>query len=741
MATISSSLIVKLIDGVSGPARAAAASLRGVSAAAGGVRGGVGAVMRENSSAVAGFTRSLLGVAATAAVAGFAIKRTFGGALTAAAEFESAMADVRKVVDFGSAGEFKGFSKTILDLSQRLPVAAQGLAQIAAAAGQAGLAKEDLIGFTEMVAKTAVAFDITADTAGDALAKIKTALGLTVAETGLLADAFNHLSNAQASSASDILDFFRRAGTDGRMFGFATAQTAAFGSAMISSGAQADVAATSFRNMGRALTRGEAATKSQRRAFAALGLGAVKTAKLMQKDAVGTTIDVLERINKLPKHMQASIASSLFGDEARALMPLITNLALLRESLGLVAEQTRYAGSAAKEYEVRSKTFANATTLFQNRFEGLKIAIGNLMMPAVSRWMGEFGLMFSDVADALDTVDQKVGVFDRLGAALGGLAEGLGFGGMADIRSGLQGLLTGLLGDTATFDADSKTLAESFKSFREMGASVRDFAVGVKEAIDPVLAFLGISWTDIGTAGVTLAAAAIGFAAFAKAIRLLAGALFFLSGAKTGLSVLRALGIVGGGAALGSAINVAGLGAVATVIRQFAKRLGPLALALTAYEGLTALVASLNQPGARENTAPDPLGEKYRADHPAFTPPEGGSKGYYDRRMEERNKFRARVGLPPVGMDGSAAPAGGGIGSDHVAGVARQAQAAKVAVESLDNATGTPRIDTSQLQEAIALAERLRSAIVGINGTAVRIQTSPSLGQAMRGIHSDTGIE
>ena len=423
--------------------------------------------------------------------------------------------------------------------------------------------------------------------AGDALAKIKTALGLTVAETGLLADAMNHLSNAQASSASDILDFFRRSGADGKMFGFAADQTAAFGSAMISSGAQSDVAATSFRNMGRALTKGASATRGQRAAYKALGLEAVTTAKRMQKDAVGTTLDVLERINKLPKHMQASIASALFGDEARALMPLITNLALLRESLGLVAQQTRYAGSAAREYEVRSKTFANSVQLFKNRFEELKIALGNLMMPGLSRFMDGFGAMFGDVADALDDVDNRVGVFDTLNAKLQGLAKGLGFDGMADLRSGLGGLLTAVIGDPKTFSADIDAMGAGFEQFRQFGTSLRDFAAGVKSVIDPMLQFMGIDWATIGTYGVTVAGAAIGFAAFAKTIRLLAGALYFLSGARAGVAVLRALGIIGGAAVVGTSGGgiIAAVTGLATAIGKLAPMLRLLGTVAAAYGG------------------------------------------------------------------------------------------------------------------------------------------------------------
>jgi TP901 family phage tail tape measure protein len=100
------------------------------------------------------------------------------------------------------------------------------------------------------------------------------------------------------------VEFDKRVAATGKMFGFSDTQTLAFGASMISAGAEAEVAATSFRNMGRALTKGEQATKSQRLAFAKLGLDSVKVSKNMQKDALKTTLNVIERIQQLPKEQQ-----------------------------------------------------------------------------------------------------------------------------------------------------------------------------------------------------------------------------------------------------------------------------------------------------------------------------------------------------------------------------------------------------------------------------------------------------
>ena len=53
--------------------------------------------------------------------------RTAWAPVSAAIEFESVMADVRKVVDFDTAAQFRATSRAVLDLSTRIPMAAAGL--------------------------------------------------------------------------------------------------------------------------------------------------------------------------------------------------------------------------------------------------------------------------------------------------------------------------------------------------------------------------------------------------------------------------------------------------------------------------------------------------------------------------------------------------------------------------------------------------------------------------------------
>lgn len=366
-----------------------------------------------------------------------------------AVEFESAMSDVRKVVDFESPAAFRAMSEDIMEMSTRIPIAATGLAEIVAAGGQSGVAQQELARFAEMAAKIGVAFDISAGQSGDAMASIKTAMALDLDQTGSLFDAMNYLSNNSAARADQTLDFLNRAGADGSNFGFDSTETLAIGAAMIAAGAGADTAATSFRNMGRALVRGESATDRQSGAMQRMGLDAVAVARAMQEDAVGTTMDVMQRLNELPDHLRASVMSDLFGDEARELTKLMNNMKLMPEMLALVADETQYLGSAEAEYAERSRTTANNMQLLRNQTTRLGVSMGEVVLPPLNELLSKSQVFMDKMVVWTKENPKLTKTLVMGGVALGGMAVAGGFlltaaagliGTMAVLRFGLVGL-------------------------------------------------------------------------------------------------------------------------------------------------------------------------------------------------------------------------------------------------------------------------------------------------------------
>tara|TARA_B100000459_G_C8598314_1_gene210851 strand:+ start:2361 stop:4592 length:2232 start_codon:yes stop_codon:yes gene_type:complete len=402
-----------------------------------------------------------------------------------AVQFEEAMADVKKVVDFPTPKAFKEMNRDILNLSKKIPVTAAGLAEIVAAAGQAGIAREELTSFADTAAKMAIAFDMTAGEAGEAMAKMRTAMGLNQEEVTALADAMNHLSNNMASTAPQITNFMLRVGAEAKQFAFAEEQVAAFGSAMIAAGAAPEVAATSFRNLTKALSAGSNATKKQREAFSELGLDAVEVSEMMQEDAAGTIQKVFKLLQNVDPAKRASMTKMLFGSEARALAPLLTNMDLLDEALKTVADNELFKGSMLKEFEARSGTAANQMQLFRNNLKALSIVLGTTVLPVLNAVIGALTPIIGGLAGLVER-------FPILGGAImlvSGVFVGL-IALMPLVASGFILMSAGLTSFKAL--AAAGIFAKLGTSVMMLGGIIKAFAIGSIKAMIPLI---GTVWT------------------------------------------------------------------------------------------------------------------------------------------------------------------------------------------------------------------------------------------------------
>ena len=611
----------------------------------------------------------------------------------AAMDFDSAFADVRKVVGNIDSSGLKEMRSTILQMSTEMPIAATELAKIFAAAGSAGIATKEIQQFATDVTKISVAFDMTAEEAGTAMAKLRTSLGLSQTELVSLADAMNHLSNNTASTAKQITEFVLRTGTVGQSAGLTAEQTAAFGAAMISAGADTEVAATSFNNMIKALARGESMTERQMSALKTLGLVTVDVAeyeqeltraveqesrerlaiaeaetnalrkeidrryrdqlqgvtdafedetqayqkslrdrdkqqvnalqkqqdaevdaakaraetvgvsgeaeverikefyerridalrdntdaelkqrsradrdrlqsiqdnmndakdvelnglnerfaaakqleakrleqakitakaaaaelskevsqtlaKNLQTDAIGTITDVFNKIRALPREQQIPVISDLFGDEAKALMPLIQNQKLLADALVLVGDKSKYAGSSTQEYLNRLNTTANSLKMAQNQLNVLAITFGETFAPALIATMKALAPIIKGFTWMIENVP-------GLGPIIAGL--GTAFIGLVAIAPGLAslvflmktfGITLGALKIGATIAGSLGAIMPALAGLSGVFATIS----GWLGATIPVIAAFGSALSGLGTILVGIFTGPVGWAA------------------------------------------------------------------------------------------------------------------------------------------------------------------------------------------------------------------------------------
>lgn len=352
------------------------------------------------------------------AVQGGAMAAPFVMGVKAAIGFESAMADVKKVVNFNTPQQFKDMSQDVRNLSKELPMSAEGIAAIVAAGGQSGIAREELNAFAQDAVKMGIAFDTTAEESGSMMAKWRTAFKLNQTEVVVLADKINELGNTGAASVGQISKIVTAIGPLGEIAGLNAGQIAAMASSLAGVGIAEDVAATGMKNFALTLTAGTAATKSQKQALKALRLDSAAIAKGMSVDSEGTINKVLKSIAKVEKSKQAAVLTQLFGKESvGAIAPLLTNMDTLQKNFALVNDEQKYGGSMQKEYASRSATTANALQLMQNRVTDLGISVGSALLPPLNEFLAVVGPIISQVSDL--AAANPVLIQTLIGAAVG----------------------------------------------------------------------------------------------------------------------------------------------------------------------------------------------------------------------------------------------------------------------------------------------------------------------------------
>lgn len=350
---------------------------------------------KKASMSFEGLRNNLLSLGA----AGFAVALPIRQAVA----FESAMSNVRKVVDFESPQQFKAFGKDIQDLSKIIPLTAIELSNIAAAGGQFGLKVQQLPAFIKDVARASVAWDISTEQAGTSMAKLANVLNEPIGQISKTSDVINHLSNNMAHNAAQLLEVTLRGGSAGKMFGLATTQIAAMGSTLLALGIRQERAGTTMDIMMRKFT--EIAQED----------------KIFKKDYLKSPQDAisnyLAKIAAIEDPLRrAAFITDKFGDEgARGIKKLVGSMDKYNKSLDLVSKSTNFQNSVLDEYLVRLGTTGNKLILLKNNATTLSSTFGTALLPTVK-------LLASALIQLIRPIQWIFENVPSLAVAIGGLA-------------------------------------------------------------------------------------------------------------------------------------------------------------------------------------------------------------------------------------------------------------------------------------------------------------------------------
>lgn len=457
---------------------------------------------QEAATARLDSARGKLGSWVGAGVAVGATAAAFVPAVKAAGDFADAMSDVGKFVDDANTPEkLAEIGQAIRDIGRNSPLGAKGVASLVADAGKLGMLSKDALAFAQASEVLAIGLDMSAEEAGSLITKIKTGMGLAIPDVVKLGDAVNFLADKTAASGSGIVEILQRQGGTLKATTKLTAeQIAALAAAFEPVSPNAETAATAMKNFAKALTIGDAATKSQAAAFGKIGLDPKAIAAEMQTNGLGAIEKVLAAVRKVPDAERGAILTRLFGDESKGpIAALVANANNVSDAFAMVADKQQYLGRSQTEYQRELEKFGAQWKITKNQTADLGVEIGSALLPhvhdlfktigkgvsAVSRWAKENPKLFKGIIVGTAAV-----------VALAGAVVGVGIA-ISAVMVAWSGLSAAWAGLGVIAAAAGVPLAGLIGIFAGVGAVVGAVALTIRKYWEPISAFFSGVWEGI----------------------------------------------------------------------------------------------------------------------------------------------------------------------------------------------------------------------------------------------------
>ncbi|MBR1734241.1 MAG: phage tail tape measure protein [Alphaproteobacteria bacterium] len=304
--------------------------------------------------------------------------------IRSAMKFQDSLAGIKAVVSFPEADGLEKFGQTLLEISRKVPVAADDLASIAAVVGRFGVPISELSTFSEEIAKTSVAWRANSTETAERVGNLMKVFNLSTSQLVPYFDSINELGNKTGATADQILQAVTKASNGLINFKLSIPQAAALTSTIISFGEGAEAAGSAVGTMLQRLAIAPKLGTNAQKALRSLGLSSITLPKMMAEDPQKVLDKLFEGVAKLDSEKRSSALYAIFGRGAsKSVGKLIDNLELYRKNLQLVADQQNFEGSRDSDYQIVFETAKSQLNLLGNTFSSFSKAIGFSLLPTL----------------------------------------------------------------------------------------------------------------------------------------------------------------------------------------------------------------------------------------------------------------------------------------------------------------------------------------------------------------------
>lgn len=349
-----------------------------------------------------------------AVIAGTALAGLSAITVKAFASFESAFAGVRKTIE-GSEKDFAILAAGIRQMSQEIPESVENISKIAETAGQLGIAKENILGFTRTMVDLGNATNIVGEEGAKQLARLANITKLPQSEFDRLGSTIVDLGNNLATTESEIVNMSLRLAAAGSQIGLSEDQILSFSGALSSVGIQAEAGGTAFSKVMIEIASSVASGGKELTQFAKVaGLSSEEFKQAFETDASGALITFIEGLDataKSGKNVFATLEQLGFAD-IRVRDTLLRAAGagdLFRKSLEVGSRAWEKNTALTNEAEKRYATLTSQFKITLNVLKDISITFGERLAPAVTEALKSiqefaktFGTVFLNLPQIVD---------------------------------------------------------------------------------------------------------------------------------------------------------------------------------------------------------------------------------------------------------------------------------------------------------------------------------------------------
>ena len=353
------------------------------------------------------------------------------GVFKFAKDYESAFAGVRKTTDATEA-EYQKLSKGIRQMSKEMPASATSIAQVAEAAGQLGIKKEDILKFSKTMVNLGVSTNLSATEAATSLARFSNIMGTSADDVERLGSTIVHLGNNTATTEREIVEMGMRLAGAGKQVGLTEAQVLGLAAAMSSVGIEAEMGGSAMSKllvqMKLATTQGGEALDNFAKAS---GVSASQFKQAFEKDAAQGLLMFLKGLKNASAQGKSAIEilDEMGISEVRlrdTILRAAESNEKFGETLNIANQGWRENTALQKEAEQRYKTTESQLQIAKNKLIDIAITLGTNFLPKVNQVLNVVGKFADTLNNMSPTMQSVVGWTALAAASIGPLTLGVG---------------------------------------------------------------------------------------------------------------------------------------------------------------------------------------------------------------------------------------------------------------------------------------------------------------------------